>query len=120
MFSGIIESFGLGQAARAFAGSITYEIDTGFADLILGESIAVNGVCLTVVTFDKLGRAEFYSSPETLQRSNLGALRLGDLANLERRCLCRPAVQVISFKVMSTGWKRLFRFSPKLGLSKST
>lgn len=84
MFSGIIESLGLVHAARASAGSVTYEIDTGFADLSLGESIAVNGVCLTVVTFDKVGRAEFYASPETLQRSNLGALRLGDRANLER------------------------------------
>jgi len=49
----------------------------------LGESIAVNGVCLTVET---AGEKEFtaYASGETLSRSNLGALKLGGTVNLER------------------------------------
>lgn len=84
MFSGIIESLGSIEATQASDGSLTLQIGTGFADLTLGESVAINGICLTVVTFDATGRAEFYASPETLQRTNLGSLRVGDRANLER------------------------------------
>jgi riboflavin synthase len=84
MFSGIIESLGTIRATQPSEGSVTLDIDTGFGDLSLGESVAINGICLTVVTFDAAGRAAFYASKETLQRTNLGALRAGDLANLER------------------------------------
>ena len=84
MFSGIIENLGTIRATRESDGSVTMDIDTGFSDLSLGESVAINGICLTVVTFDAAGRAEFYASPETLQRTNLGVLRAGDRANLER------------------------------------
>ena len=84
MFSGIIENLGMIRATRESDGSVTMDIDTGFSDLSLGESVAINGICLTVVTFDAAGRAEFYASPETLQRTNLGVLRAGDRANLER------------------------------------
>lgn len=84
MFSGIIESLGAIDGATLSDGSMTLDIATGFPDLVLGESIAVNGVCLTVVTFDTAGRAQFYASTETLQRSNLDAIRIGDKANLER------------------------------------
>jgi riboflavin synthase len=84
MFSGIIEDLGTIAAARLSDGSITLKVETGFGDLSLGESVAVNGICLTVVTFDAAGLAEFYASPETLQRTNLGSLGVGDRANLER------------------------------------
>lgn len=84
MFSGIIERLGTIQDAALSDGSITLTIGTGFGDLTLGESVAVNGDCLTVVTYDLQGIATFYASPETLQRSNLGRLRAGDKANLER------------------------------------
>jgi riboflavin synthase len=84
MFSGIIESLGTIRATEPSEGSVTLDIDTGFGDLTLGESVAINGICLTVVTFDSSGRATFYASPETLQRTNLGSLRVGHRANLER------------------------------------
>lgn len=84
MFSGIIESLGTISDTTMSDGSLTLDIATGFPDLVLGESVAVNGVCLTVVSFDPAGRAQFYASTETLQRSNLGTLRIGDKANLER------------------------------------
>lgn len=84
MFSGIIENLGTIAAARLSEGSITLKVETGFGDLSLGESVAVNGICLTVATFDAAGLAEFYASPETLQRTNLGSLGVGDRANLER------------------------------------
>jgi riboflavin synthase len=51
--------------------------------LILGESVAVNGACLTVVARDA-ETFRFQLGPETLQRTNLGELRPGDRVNLER------------------------------------
>ena len=84
MFSGIIEGLGTVEAIAEAAGSITLDISTGFSDLTLGESVAFNGICLTVVTFDEIGRAQFYASLETLKRTNLGGLCVGAQANLER------------------------------------
>lgn len=84
MFSGIIENLGTIRTINESEGNMTLDIDTDFGDLSLGESVAINGICLTVVNFDSAGRAEFYASPETLQRTNLGVLRAGDRANLER------------------------------------
>ena len=84
MFSGIIEKLGQVRAAVLADGNLTLDLDTGFADLELGESVAVNGTCLTVVTFDPAGRAEFFASPETLARTTIGALRAGTMVNLER------------------------------------
>lgn len=84
MFSGIIEKLGQVHSAVLADGSVTLNVETGFPDLELGESIAVNGTCLTVVTFDARGLAQFYASPETLQRTNLGSLRAGAPVNLER------------------------------------
>jgi riboflavin synthase len=84
MFSGIIENLGRVRAADQADGNLALDLDTGFVDLTLGESVAVNGTCLTVVTFDATGRASFYASPETLARTNLGTLRAGAIVNLER------------------------------------
>ncbi|KAL4401021.1 Riboflavin synthase alpha chain [Malassezia pachydermatis] len=56
-------------------------------DCHLGDSIAVNGVCLTVTKFDEKEHQGFFKvdlAPETLFRSNLGALRVGDKVNCER------------------------------------
>lgn len=84
MFSGIIETLGKIRSASFADGNLTLDLETGFADLELGESIAVNGTCLTVVSFDATGLAQFYASPETLNRTNLGELRAGAVVNLER------------------------------------
>jgi riboflavin synthase len=84
LFSGIIETLGTIRAARQSEGSVTLDIDTGFGDLSLGESVAINGICLTVVTYNATGLASFYASPETLLRTDLGSLRVGNRANLER------------------------------------
>lgn len=84
MFSGIIESLGKVRTADQADGNLILDLDTGFTDLTLGESVAVNGTCLTVVTFDTTGRASFYASPETLARTNLGTLRAEGMVNLER------------------------------------
>ncbi|MBC7736020.1 MAG: riboflavin synthase [Candidatus Saccharibacteria bacterium] len=84
MFSGIIESLGTVRDATFADGNLMLDLATGFADLTLGESVAVNGTCLTVVQFDAAGLAQFYASPETLNRTNLGTLRAGARVNLER------------------------------------
>jgi len=59
-------------------------LETGWNDLEPGESIAVNGVCLTVTEFARGGRATFFVSPETLSRTSLGRLASGAKVNLER------------------------------------
>ncbi|AVF02372.1 MULTISPECIES: riboflavin synthase [Devosia] len=84
MFSGIIEKRARVSLAAPNGGSQEIELESGWPDLSLGESIAVNGVCLTVTQFDGAGRARFFISPETLARTNLGGLAVGQYANLER------------------------------------
>lgn len=84
MFSGIIESLGRITEAQVDPGRLVLTVATGFGDLTLGESVAINGVCLTVVTFDAAGLARFYVSAETLARSNFGQVAVGDMVNLER------------------------------------
>lgn len=84
MFSGIIEKLARVTLAMQRGGSLEIELESGWPDLSLGESIAVNGVCLTVTQCDATGRARFFISPETLARTNLGGLAVGQHANLER------------------------------------
>ena len=54
-------------------------------DAQLGDSIAVNGTCLTITSFDRT-KCTFGIAPETLRRTCLGALKTGDRVNLERAC----------------------------------
>lgn len=84
MFSGIIERLAPVQSAVLTDNRLILTLATGYGDLELGESIAVNGVCLTVVEFDTAGVAQFFVSAETIARSNLGTLAAGGFANLER------------------------------------
>ncbi len=79
MFTGLVERVGRVEALRG--GRLV--IDAGFEDVVIGESIAVNGVCLTVVKIDR-NILEFDLSEETLSRSNLRFLKRGDYVNLER------------------------------------
>lgn len=84
MFSGIIETMGRVKTVSGQDKSLIVVVASGFAGLELGESIAVNGVCLTITKFTKSGLATFFVSPETIKRSNFGSLSAGDLVNLER------------------------------------
>jgi len=85
MFTGIIWGVGQIAAMDRRGGETRFTVRPGFAltDYALGESIAVNGVCLTVETF---GQDWFtaYASAETLSVTNLGALRVSSTVNLER------------------------------------
>ena len=81
MFTGIIEE--AGTVREADRGNLVIACETVLEDTNLGDSIAINGVDLTVVRMD--GEClHFNCMPETYRRSNLGQLRAGDLVNLER------------------------------------
>lgn len=85
MFTGIVEEVGTVKAVRHGAVSSFIEIAAAkiFDDMHLGDSIAVNGVCLTVTHF---GGGSFRADVmnETLKRSSLGSLQSGSPVNLER------------------------------------
>ncbi|MEO6064161.1 MAG: riboflavin synthase [Lysobacterales bacterium] len=86
MFTGLIQGVGYVAASERRDGDVRLRIAVGtlpFADVALGESIAVNGVCLTAIAFD---RQHFDAdvSRETIDVSTLGHLCEGAAVNLER------------------------------------
>lgn len=85
MFTGIVEEIGTVKAVQRSGTSsiIRIEAKKVLSDIHLGDSIAVNGVCLTVTDFDgSTFQADVMN--ETLSRSSLGSLRTGSPVNLER------------------------------------
>lgn len=85
MFTGIVEEVGRVVAVERREGAtrLTIEGAVVHEGARLGDSIAVNGVCLTVVAIEG-PRLAFEAVPETLRRSNLGALEAGSAVDLER------------------------------------
>jgi len=86
MFTGLIDGVGRLAARETRGGDARLAIEVGslpFSDVQMGESIAVNGVCLTVVAFDARS-FEADASTETLALTTLGALAPGRALNLER------------------------------------
>jgi riboflavin synthase len=84
MFTGLIESVGVVAAADATASGVSLRVGTSLAsDLRPGDSLAVNGVCLTVVSAAN-GSAQFDIGPETARVTTLGSLTRGSEVNLER------------------------------------
>ena len=81
MFTGIIEE--VGKVKKIAGGQGILTLKTSFSDLRPGESVAVNGVCLTISRTEK-NLASFDLSPETLKKTSLGKLRTGQPVNLER------------------------------------
>ena len=89
MFTGLIAGVGLLAAREPRGGDARLRIEAGtlpFEGVQLGESIAVNGCCLTVVAFDAHGFA-VDASNETLALTTLGRLDVGAPVNLERAML---------------------------------
>ena len=83
MFTGIVEE--LGHVAARDGGRFRFAATTVLEDVTEGASVAVNGVCLTVVAWDvAAGWWEADAVDETLARSTLGSLAPGDPVNLER------------------------------------
>jgi riboflavin synthase len=88
MFTGIIEQTGTVKSIEARGSNLIFSISAMFLpELKVDQSVAHNGVCLTITDID----ADAYSVTavaETLTKTNLGNLRVGDTINLER---CMPA-----------------------------
>jgi riboflavin synthase len=85
MFTGIVRAVGRLRAIEQRGGDATLLVDTGalpLAGTTTGDSIAVNGVCLTVVRLEPAAFAADVSR-ETLECTTLGALRIGAVLNLE-------------------------------------
>ncbi|WPU55458.1 riboflavin synthase [Stenotrophomonas acidaminiphila] len=86
MFTGIIEGVGRLAAHEPVGGDVRFTFEVGslpFEQVRLGESIAVNGVCLTVIAFDA-SAFQADASTETLGLTTLGRLAVGAALNLER------------------------------------
>ena len=89
MFTGLIQAVGRIESQQTRGGDMRLRVDAGglpMHDVAMGESIAVSGVCLTVVELDARGFAADVSN-ETLARTTLGALAVGAAVNLERALL---------------------------------
>jgi len=112
MFTGLVEEIGavaaIRKTDRSFA--LTVAAKTVLGDVKLGDSVAVNGVCLTVTAFD----GESFTvglAPETLKRTNLGDLNDGNPVNLERSLLpsMRMGGHFVQGHVDGTGVIKSFR-----------
>lgn len=90
MFTGIVEEIGTVRSIKrgAVSAALTVKAHRILSDLHIGDSIAVNGVCLTVTSFtdETFTEGTFTADVmhETLRRSDLGSLRAGSRVNLER------------------------------------
>ena len=85
MFTGLVEDLGKINSINKFDGYWNVEIITKLDDINIGDSVSVNGVCLTVVNLNKdiIG---FDIVSESLEKSNLSNLKTNEIVNLER-CL---------------------------------
>jgi len=106
MFTGIIEEIGTIQSLERHgeAARIRIGCSTVLSDAAEGCSISVNGVCLTAVALERSSFAADLA-PETLRRTNLGALRSGAEVNLERPLLAtgRLSGHVVQGHIDGTG-----------------
>ena len=87
MFSGIIEEFATVVAITKDRENMDFTLKCSFVDeLKIDQSVAHNGVCLTVIRIDN-GTYTVTAMKETLDRTNLGLLQVGDKVNVERSML---------------------------------
>eukprot|EP00741_Cyanophora_paradoxa_P002501 tig00000076_g2425.t1 len=86
MFTGLVEEMGKVKSLYEKDGGwiLTIECSVVLEGVKLGDSIAVNGTCLTVTTFVPKKEFTVGMSPETMRRTCLGDLKVGDAVNLER------------------------------------
>lgn len=105
MFTGIVSETGTVRRASKMEGGREFDIQSAFAgDVHIDESISVNGVCLTVVSF----RDEYFTVQcveETLRKTGMGELEEGSLVNLERSLTLEKAIEghIVQGHVDSTG-----------------
>jgi len=106
MFTGIIEGLGTISSIRPLGQGSRLAVEAGF-ELIgtkIGDSVAVNGACLTVVAISGK-RFEADVSPETLEKTTFGQVKIGERVNLERALLLSSRVDghLVSGHVDATG-----------------
>lgn len=88
MFTGIIETLGKTESIEKEGSNVHFTFSSSIThELKIDQSVAHNGVCLTVVKING-NRYMVTAIDETLKRTNLGSLKVGDVVNLER---CMPA-----------------------------
>ena len=102
MFTGIVEEVGV--VAKISDNGMTVLATKVTEDLKLGDSIAINGTCLTAVSFDQTEFSVDFS-PETVRRTSLGRLSVGGPVNLERALLAsdRMGGHIVQGHVDGTG-----------------
>jgi riboflavin synthase len=85
MFTGLVECMGLVHRIELSGPGkqLTISAPDLAAELEVGESVSVNGACLTVIGHDQ-ETCQFEAGPETLRATNIGELKIGDRVNLER------------------------------------
>ena len=88
MFTGLVET--VGSLRQQGGNKLVIVPEKKWDDLVYGESIAVNGCCLTLEQFSGNGELVFHTLNETLQRTNLSSLKPGTKVNLER-AMCAGA-----------------------------
>ncbi len=115
MFTGLVEGVGEIVGLRPQAEGLRIVVKTSFpaAELVLGESVAVAGACLTVVAINPPA-ASFEVSPETLARTTFPLKKVGDRVNLERslRLGDRLGGHLVTGHVDATGAVRQRREGP--------
>ena len=112
MFTGIIEEVGHIRHIRMGTASCVLHVEASkiLTDVHIGDSIAVNGTCLTVCAFDGKGFSADVM-PETMRRTNLGALSPGAPVNLERAMAAngRFGGHIVSGHIDGTGTVKALR-----------
>ena len=128
MFTGIIETLGRVTDLRHNKGNLHITVESAIAaELKIDQSVAHNGVCLTVVALAD-GRHTVTAIEETLNKTNIGQLKTGDLINLER-CMQMNArldghivqghvdrtATCIAFTELDGSWEYTFEYDKAIG-----
>lgn len=102
MFTGIVEA--IGTVTRKEGSRLTLVRPENFDDLKIGSSVAINGVCLSVIHLTK-EEMSFDVIPETFSKTNLGDLQEGSTINLERAMLATARFEghIVQGHVEATG-----------------
>ncbi|MEP6613323.1 MAG: riboflavin synthase [Mucilaginibacter sp.] len=128
MFTGIIETLGTITDLRHEQGNLHITVESSIAaELKIDQSVAHNGVCLTVIALAD-GKHTVTAIEETLNKTSLGHLKIGDLGNLER-CMQMNArldghivqghvdqtATCIAFNELDGSWEYTFEYDPANG-----